>query len=517
MLYSRALDEANEREIPGTEGGTQAFFSPDGKWVGFFAQGQLKKVQLAGGAVVPLGAVSGAHGATWAKGDVIVIGVLGGGGLLLVPATGGTPKPVVRVDTATGELSQRWPLALEDGETVLYQSWRGSFGSSQIGVASISRGTTRLLDLPGGAFPIAVLEGKLIYVSAAGTLMAVSFDARRARITGASTPVGDEVSINGLGCATAAISLSGSLVYQSGKATSQLVLADLQGRARTVVPEAKIYSFPRFSPDGKRIAVGVTTSTSTDIWIYDVASGTATRLTSEGNNDRPEWTPDGKRVLYYANSHRNQKRGELWWQPADASGNAEILQAHVTSGANEGVFSPDGHILAYRLNGGGAVEDLWYRRLDGDTMPKVIAASSFYESAPRFSPDGRWVAYESDQSGAKQVYVQPFPALGARYPVTAAGGETPIWSRDGRHIFYVANEQINVATITTAPSFAVTSRQLLFEGTYAFGRYVHAMFDLAPDGQHLLLIKPTTSTAQTIVVHDWKFVLRQRTALAAKK
>ena len=513
MLYARALNDPNPHPIPGTENALQPFFSPDAKWLGFVLRGQLRKVQFSGGAVVPLPTIqSGSvYGATWANGDVIVIS--SGTQLLSFPAAGGTPKLVAPLDAAHHEQSQRWPLALKDGETVLYVSWTGSAATSRIGVASLTKGTTRLLDLPGSTFPVAVLEGKLIYMSATNALMAVPFDERSAHLTGSPVQVEADIGVGGSGFARVAISRSGSLVFQAGAYTSQLVLVDLQGRARILFPESKDYSWPRFSPDGKRLAVGITTAGSSDIWIYDIASGTPSRLTAEGTNSRPEWTPDGKRVLFRS----VRKDTELWWQPSDGSGAAELLQQHAGQNVDEGVISHDGHVLAYRRNGPGAPQDLWYRRLDGDTTPKPIVATSFIEEAPRFSPDDRWVAYNSDQSGSMQVYVQAFPALGARYAVTAAGGATPIWSRDGRHIYYVANEQINVATISTTPSFSETSRQPLFDGTYTFVGSVHANFDVAPDGQHFLLVKPTSADAQTVVVHDWKYELRERTALAVKK
>ena len=358
----------------------------------------------------------------------------------------------------------------------------------------LSKGTTRLLDLPGTT-ALAVLGDHLIYVNSAGSLMAVPFDSRHARVTGAPVPVGDGVAVGNTGNAYAAISASGSLVYEAGTATSQIVLTDLQGRAKMLVPDSKTFGHPRFSPDGKRLAIDVVTAASTDIWIYDIGSGISTRLTSEGNNSRPEWTPDGKQVLYMGTNHPEQKSGggALWWQPSDGSGTAKVLQSHPRSSVNEGVFTPDGRILAYRLNGGGVNEDLWYRQLEGDTTSKPIAATKFTEWAPRFSPDGRWVAYTSDQSGTTEVYVQAFPALGARYPVSTGGGHTPIWAPDGRHIYYVANGQLSVATISTTPTFAVVARQPLFEGSYDFGAPVRANYDVAPDGQHLVLLKSTSA------------------------
>jgi len=521
MLYLRAIGDTAAHAISGTDGGGSSgqgsgvaspFFSPDGKWLGFIANGQAKKVRLDGGTVVPLSVEPLLRGASWIKGDIIVLGAQLGP-LRTIPATGGIAKPVAALDSAQGETSQRWPLALDDGETVLYTSYGGGIATSTIKSLSLKTGRVRSLDLIGTA-AIAVVEGWLVYATSTSALMAVGFNARRGLVTGSPVPVGDGVAVNfSTGLTSAAISRNGSLVYQSGGSASQLVLADLAGVARVLVPEAKAYSFPRFSPDGKQIAVGVTTATGTDVWIYDIASGTPRRLTSEGNNDRPEWSPDGKRVLYVA-AGRARNGAEVWWQAADGSGSAEALQRRTgPESVNEGVLSADGHALAYRLG-----SDLWYRRFAGDTASKPIAAAkTFSEFAPRFSQDSRWVAYVSDQSGSPQVYVQAFPALGAPIPVTAAGGQAPVWAPDGRHIYYVANGQVNVATVSTTPAFTVTSRQQLFEGTYNLDAAVHANFDASPDGKHLLLVKSTGTETRMVVVHDWKYVLRERTAAEGKK
>ena len=518
MLFWRALDDSVFHPIPGTENAAAPFFSPDGTWIGFFAGAGLQKVQLTSGTATTVSAMSVARGAAWGRGDVILIGTPVQ--MLAVPAAGGTPRPVAPLDTAHGETSQRFPLALADGETVLYTSTQagGGLSQTQIGVMLLSKGTTRLLDLPGTT-ALAVLGDYLIYVNSTGSLMAVPFDSRHARVTGAPVPVGDGVAVGNTGNAYAAISASGSLVYEAGTATSQIVLTDLHGRANVLVPDSKTFGHPRFSPDGKRLAIDVVTAASTDVWIYDVGSGISTRLTSEGNNSRPEWTPDGKQVLYMGTNHPEQKSGgaALWWQPSDGSGTAKVLQSHPRSSVNEGVFTPDGHMLAYRLNGGGVNEDLWYRQLEGDTTSKPIAATKFSEWAPRFSPDGRWVAYTSDQSGTTEVYVQAFPALGARYPVSTGGGQTPIWAPDGRHIYYVANGQLSVATISTTPTFAVVARQPLFEGSYDFSVGVRANYDVAPDGQHLVLLKSTSVEGRLLVVHNWKAQLAERLAQTVKK
>jgi eukaryotic-like serine/threonine-protein kinase len=516
MLFWRALDDSVVHAIPGTENASLPFLSPDGKWIAFFSLVGLQKMQFSGGAATVVSTSVAARGGAWTNGDVILIGMPGQ--MLEIPAGGGTPRPVAPLDTAHGETSQSFPLPLADGETVVYTSGRTGIGGSQIGVLSLSKGTTQLLDLPGTT-ALAVLDDHLIYVSSTGSLMAVPFDSRHARVTGAPVTVATGVAVPGSGNAYAAISPSGSLVYQAGAATSQIMLVDLQGVGKILVPDSKAFSHPRFSPDGKRLAIDVATAASTDIWIYDIGSGTSTRLTSEGDNARPEWTPDGKQVLYMATNHAEQKgRGaELWWQPSDGSGAAKVLQSHPKSSVNEGVFTADGHILAYRISGGGAYEDLWYRQLEGDTASKPIVTTKFTEWAPRFSPDGRWVAYTSDQSGTTEVYVQAFPALGARYPVSIGGGRTPIWAPDGRHVYYVANGQLSVATIATTPTFAVVARQPLIEGSYDLSVGARANFDVAPDGQHLVLLKATNAEAPLLVVHNWRAELTERLAQMAKK
>ena len=516
VLIAHVLDDNTERVMPGTEGGVQPFFSPDGKWVGFWVASQLKRVLVAGGAALSLAAVSGLRGAAWAKGDIIVFAEFQGP-LRYIPAAGGKPKPLAPLDSAHRENAQRWPLVLDDGETVLYESLRGNTAGGTIAVQSLRTRMSRSLDLPGGTSPLAVLNGMLVYMSASGTLMAVPFDARRARITGSPMPVEDSVAFSG-NQALAAIAATGTLVFQSGNTAFQVVRADLQGHAEVLVPDPKNYSFPRFSPDGSRIAVGVSSGGSTDIWIYDLASRTPRRLTTEGNNDRVEWTPDGKRVFYFNSNRTDQKDAGLWWQPSDGSSPGEVLQVHARSAVVEGAMSRDGRVLAFRVNGGGVVNDLWYRRLDGDTTPKPIlpAPTLFQEYAPRFSPDGKWLVYTSDQSGLDEVYVQAFPALGAIFPVTTGGGTTPVWAPDGQHIYYVANQRVNVATVRMSPGFAVTDRRPLFEGDYDFGAPVHANYDVAPDGKHLLLLRRTNAEVKTVVVHGWKNVLRERTAAGKK-
>jgi serine/threonine-protein kinase len=502
QLFLRALSEIRARPIPGTEDAERPFFSPDGRWLGFLAKGQLRKVPVSGGATLPLPAVSLVNGAAWAPNDMIVISAANR--LTLLPASGGAPRQLTALDAASGETSQRWPHVLSDGKTVLFTSWRTSLADARIGVASMESGKTTILDV-AGTFPLGVLDGQLVYATASGALQAVAFDARRWRVTGAPKVVVDNLVVDSDGAAKAELSASGSLVYQVGRATLQVAIADRSGAMRVLIAEPRRYEFPRFSPDGKRIALTVTTDTATDVWIYELASGRLARLTTVGTvNDRPEWTPDGTRVLFDSNRGGGYA---LWWQPVDGSAPAERLLEIPGTDLLEGVLSRDGRVVVYRTG----KQEVWYRRLDGDSTPHPVAATAATQYAPRLAPDGRWVAYSSDESGVQQVYVRPFPALGARYQVSVDGGTEPVWSADGRRLFYRSNRVIKVATLVTAPAFAVTAREELFEGDFVF-QSVHAEYDASPDGEHFLLLKFAGSDVQTIVVQDWRYELRARTA-----
>jgi serine/threonine-protein kinase len=501
------LSQATERIIPGTEGAGNPFFSPDGAWLGFAVLGGrgLKKVPVAGG---PVSAIADASnmplGSAWTPNDVVVASVRDT--LMTVRSAGGslTPVPSPKVSIA-GERGRRTPRLLPDGETVLYQSWRGSFAESRIGVVSLETGETTIIEGVVGS-PIGFVDGLLIYATSAAVVMAAPFDLRSYRITGPVIPIVEQVDVTASGMARAAVSRNGSLIYLTGSPTSQVVVADMQGDAQVLLAEPRAYANPRFSPDGKRIALSITTDARTDIWLYDLASATPTRLTSEGaRNDRPEWTPDGKRVLFA--STRTEPTA-LWWQNADLSGRAAlVVRENVPVSA--GNFTPDGS-LVYWFGGSGNQPDIYYRRLTGDTARKIIAATSDAEIAPKVSRDGKWVAYTSNQDGDPQVYVQPFPPTGGRYRFSANGGIAPVWSPDGHHLFYVANGRLTTATIQRQPTFTVTSRAPMFQRPYLINVPPHANYDVSPDGKSFVLVRPIGEISRIIVVHDWKYELRER-------
>jgi Tol biopolymer transport system component len=321
----------------------------------------------------------------------------------------------------------------------------------------------------------------------------------------------DGVTIGASGSSKAALSESGVLAYLTGSGTSRLVLVGANGAVRTLLSEPRDYDSPRFSPDGKRIAVVVNTRPP-DIWVYDIAAGTLARLRSEGANLRPEWTPDGKRIVFVSN--RSGEDG-IWWRAADGSAPPQkVFESR--DPAQEVVVAPDGGVLVYRLNQSGGSYGVWFRSLADFTTPQPFVSMPFYhELMPSLSPDGRWLAHVSDESGAMEVYVRPFPGPGARYLVSAEGGSEPKWAPDGRRLFYRKGRQMLAARVTTVPAFSVTGRDVLFEGSYSASAS-HQSYDVAPDGQGFLMLQPDADV-EVVVVLNWLTELRARIRASAPK
>ena len=262
------------------------------------------------------------------------------------------------------------------------------------------------------------------------------------------------------------------------------------------------------------MAIGL--SSTRDIWIYEIASGTMQKVSNAGTiNERPEWTPDGQRILYRSN---RDSIDAMWWQRADMSDGPTLLQkAGKGAGVWEAVISPDGKSMIVRIDGpAGTREDLFYRSLSGDTTLKPFVTSPFLEAAPRFSPDGKWVTYTSNQSGSSQVYVTPFPGPGGRDLVSAgASANTPVWARDGKHLVYASGSQLIEATLSFEPSFSVASRRIVYEGAFAVTS-IHANFDIAPSQKEYLVLKDQFDNSQVVMIHDWKYELLSRLKSAAR-
>ncbi|MDA1081807.1 MAG: hypothetical protein O2973_09035 [Gemmatimonadetes bacterium] len=506
-VFIRTLADAESRPLAGTDGAQEPFFSYDGQWIGFFVGGSLSKIPIGGGTPIPVAEVgSFPVGVSWSATGVIVTSVANN--LIAVPDNGGPVRVLAMPDSAEGDQYFQSPIALPDGETVVFAAQpTGGVPRTRLAVLSLKTGKITRLDVLGVA-PLGIAGGYLIYATLTGALFAVPFDVAKQRTTGEPVALGVNVVMRSGVIAEAALSPSGTMVLQSGSVTGQVGTVDMSGAFKPLLADAKPYGYPRYSPDGMRIAISIGAGSRSDAWVYDIAAGTSTRLTTEGTtNERIEWHPDGTRVLYRTD---RGARSAFWWQPADLSTPAAPLLASLSDDFFEGVLTPDGKSIVYQLDNAGTNQaDVMYRALEGDTTSKPIAASNFVEGQPRVSPDGKWVAFVTDASGIGQVVVQPFPGPGPRVQVSASGGSEPVWSRDGRKIFYRDGRRFIAATITTSPSFTVTGRTLLFADEYVFALSPHANYDVSRDGTHFLVVK-NTDAAKLTVIYDWLPELRAR-------
>ncbi len=511
LLYVRSIDQLTPRALPGTRNATTPFFSPDGRWIAYFtsgttlSRGNLVKIPVEGGEVVDIQDDLLANGGVWTPDGRIVLGTQGQtGGLSVLAATGGTPVRAIDSIPADPGL-HRYPRLLPDGETVLFTSWNSVPGTARLGVASLRTHRARILDLVG-AVPLGVLDGYLLYLKAPSSLMAVAFDQANWTTHGEPIQVLDGVSIDGNGGVRVAVNGRGDLVYEVGADDRGLVLVNLEGKVTPLMAKPGAYSSPRFSPDGKRIALDIATP-APNAWVYDRLGGTLDRVTTDGESDRPEWMPDGRRLLL---RHSHAGRAILAWAPADGSGPADSLLGF-RDDIHEVTVGRDGRTIVFRSLTPGGGRDLWSATLGGNEPPRAVLTTPFQELQPRISPDGRWLAYLSDESGKLEVYVRPMTGEGGRVRISTDGGNEVMWSPRGDRIFYRADRRMMVATVTAGTTFAVTRRALAFEGDFV-SFAPHANFDVSPDGQTLVMIVPASGGAHLVMVRNWLTEFRARIA-----
>jgi Tol biopolymer transport system component len=506
-LFVRHLDEIEPRALAGTDGAEQPCFSPDGRWIAYLVRGEIWKIPVSGGLPINVGQAPAAPvGLTWSPANLILAGTAVG--LAALPASGGTARILARPDTAAGELYFNQPRALSDGETVLLTSQpTGGLGRTRLAALSLRTGVVTRFDL-SLLDALALIDGTLVYSLRSGALMAIGLDLRRGRTIGDPVTLGPTALIRISGASEAAVSPTGTLAYIAAAPDAVVGWVDARRQFQPLLADPKAYAYPRLSPDGRRLALAISTGGRADVWAYDIAQATPTRLTTSGTlNDRPEWTPDGKRVLYRGD---RGARTAIWWVPADLSGPATPVQGSDAHDFYEGVVTPDGKSLVYQIDDAGAHQaDVMYRALVGDTTSRPMAATTFAEAQARVSPDGRWVAYVTDESGASQVVVRPFPGPGGQVQVSSDGGWEPVWERDGRRLFYRDGRHLIAASVTTSPHFAVTGRTELFADDYRFAQAPHANYDVSPDGTRFLMVK-SAEAPELYVAYGWLRELRER-------
>ncbi len=506
QLMLRTVDDITPRALPETFDATNPIFSPDGKWVAFVRSNQIFKVATDGSRPQLLAAAPATFaGMSWSATGVIVTS--GNIALYTVPDGGGQPRELVKANRNTGEDFSS-PLVLDDEGVVLFsRSPSISLTGAKIEMVSLKTGERVSLGV-AGAQPLGITAGVLTYVTTAGVVMGVPLDLRSKRVMGQPVQLVSDVAINATtGLARASLAKNGTLFYQSGTQTSQVVTVGPTGAASTLLAEPRAYAFPRLSPDGRRLAIAVGSSDRRDVWLFDLGSQTMTRLTSEGaSNDRPEWTPDGRRVMYRS----ERARMAIWSRSADLSGDEVPLVAGPNIDVFEAVMSPDMRSVVYQLDTSGA--DIYYRALAGDTMPHIVSNSTqAIETMPRLSPDGRWVAFTTDESGRVEVVVQPFPGPGGRVQVSSGGGSEPVWSRDGKRLFYRGDGHLMAARIAAGSGFAIAARDTLFADAFQFAPNPHANYDVMEDGAHFVFLKAATE-GNMIVVANWNEAVRSRMA-----
>jgi serine/threonine-protein kinase len=500
-LSTRLLNQPAASVLPGTENGSEPFFSPDGQWVGFWANGKMKKVAVAGSAAVTLCDAARVLGGAWGADDNIVASLGITGGLFRVPAGGGTPVPLTK-PADRGEITHRWPQILPDGQSVLFTAHHASdsFDIADIALLSLKTGQWRTV-LHGGYYGRYLPSGHLVYINQ-GNLFAVPFDTRTGTVVGTPVPVLNDVSANTtVGGGQFDFDRNGTFVYLRGKPTdvaSQLAWVDASGKTEALLTSSILYD-PRLSPDGKRVALANGYSPVTDLAIYDFETTSLTRITFNSKSNRgPAWSPDGKHIVYV--SQTGPGLG-LWWVRADGANEPQLLLSSKNT-ITAPVFHPGGRRLAYAIDGGDTIWDIWTLPLDLSDpehpkpgIPEPFVHSPAAEQDPAFSPDGRWMAYSSGESGFDEVYVRPFSLTGAapagKWQVSVRGGSQPIWSPGAHQLFFQAPDGLIMVADYTAQGDTFTPGKVRPWYDKPFATYgalgVSRSFDV-PTGRNRLLI-----------------------------
>jgi eukaryotic-like serine/threonine-protein kinase len=516
-IFLRSLDGMEAKEVPGTEGASYPYpvFSPDGRWLAFVARAKLKKVPISGGQPVIIGDAPSGRGIFWADdGTILHSPTSRGNGIFRVSENGGEPQAISTLDTKNGETSHRLPILLPGGKAILYTTYGAAYRDVKIVAQSLASGEKKVV-VDGGSQPSFVSSGHLLYVqpSLPGTVLAATFDPVRLELTSTPVRVVDDVFTDREDVAEWAVSRDGQLVYAPGGLQGQereLVWADRMGNVQPLPFPLRAYEFPRLSPDGSKVLVSFA-EIQTSLWILKLADTTLTRVTFEGNNAWPLWTPNGQRIVYV--SLRNGAYTPFW-KAADGSGKEERILPEQSSGQVE-TISPDGKVLLARCGPTGepASEDVCTVALDGVANKTPLDLSPGIDRDTQFSPDGKWLAYTSNESGTDEIYVIPFPGRGERRQISFDGGREPRWAKNGRELFYRRANSMMSVEIRTDPAFSSGTPRELFGGPYDLTNTSTPNYDVSADGQRFLMIRRVsqkTPPLQLNFVLNWFEELKQK-------
>jgi serine/threonine-protein kinase len=516
QIYLRAMDQTVAVPLAGTQNSTSPFFSPDGQWIGFFSDGKLKKISVEGGAPLTLCDIGSAdiRGAAWGPEDTIAFAGTGSAGLSVVSGEGGIPAPLTVLDTTKGEVAHRWPSFLPNGKAVLFTVVDGE--GLHVETLLLESGERRRL-ISHGANPLYADSGHLVYAqfegadgsAPSGVILAVPFDPLRVEVTGSLVPVLEGVSVFSGGKANLTVSQNGSLVYLpgGGGGENRLVWFDRAGNRELLPETGRIFETPRISPDGKMLAVTVLDGAGTNLWSYDFRRETFSRLTFDPGAKSPVWRSDGSSIAF-----ANPSRKQLLWVAADGTRPPEELLTG-ESPVYPYSFSDDGKTLTYIETA--PLPNIHALNLEGKPEQEAVLPDTFRNFDPALSPDGRWLAYASSESGQSDIYVREFPGPGGKWQISNGGGEDVAWSHDGRELFYLNGSQMMLVTVETEPQFSSSRPSVLFVGdfpTVLGGRN----YDISPDGKRFLIVQRTASAANETptptleVIINWFEELRRR-------
>jgi WD40 repeat protein len=514
-MMVRALDSLTPIAIGGLGSPRHPAFSPDGEWIAFFdAQESIKKVPSSGGPPTSITrSVFGARGLTWVGDETIVFATVGGAGLMRVSAAGGEPQVLTRPNRAAGEIDHLWPETLPTGELLFTITRAGGSDQSHIALLD-SAGSQRIL-LHGGSHAHFVAPAYIVY-STAGSIRAVRFDLKTLSIVGTPVSLVNDVGTTPHGAKDADVSTNGTLAYVPiGHVLAQrtLVWVDRQGREQPIAgAPARAYGYPRVSPDGSQIVVS-SNDQDYDLWRWD--GQTLQRTTFDpGQDTYPLWTPDGKSVMW-----GSQNDGAIYHRAIDRAGNVDKITSDVNI-RYPSAISPDGTRLVVRVdNLSDSGTDLFVLTLAGERTTAPLIATPFSERNADISPDGRWVAYESNEAGQYEVYVRPFPNVDdGKWLVSNGGGTSPLWARRSAALFFrrtdgsIMSASVNAAGTSFRTGPAVKVADAYYTGA---GAFVGRTFDVSPDDSRFLVIKDSSSSVQPaiVVVQNWLEELKARVAI----
>lgn len=508
-LYVRSLDALDAHPVPGTEGARYPFWSPDGQFVGFIAPGgKLKKIDVKGGSPITICNSIDNRGSTWSKDGLIVFSAGAQGPLYSVAASGGTPTVITRLDSARRESTHRWPSFLPDGKHFLYYARTVTTGTQGEGdaicVASIDGKFNKII--LNASSNAVYASGYVTYVRGNG-LVAQHFNTKALEVEGEPSEVVPDISYDpSISRGLFSVSDNGIMLYQTGKVQigSNLIIVDRKGKEMGRIGGTNEYLLHRVSPDGQRIAVGEydQKSRNNDIWIYELRRDLKTRFTFDPAADlNPVWSPDGSRIVF--NSNRRGKT-DLYIKSSSGVSNEELLIA-TNDGKNPTDWSPDGRDMLFNSKG-----DIWRLSMDpagpdANRKTSPFIQTEFLEVDGRFSPDGHWVVYTSNESGQPEIYLRQFPGPGGKWQVSTAGGFSPAWRRDGKEIFYISiNGKMMAADIMIkGSSVEISSARPLFE-------MKGLNYDVMADGRSFLLNMPVEVrlTSPMVLLENWVAEIR---------